>query len=186
MEDRRIIELFADRDETALHELSGKYGGACRNIAAKILGSEEDAKEVFNDAMLNLWNAIPPACPDDLFKYLCTVVRRLSLQRLEKRRAQKRGGGRQALSLDDENVMQVPAAETVEAVLNESMTVDAVNRFLETVSYDARTIFIQRYGNGRSVREIAALYHISQSKVLVSLMRTRNRLKIWLKEEGWL
>ena len=62
-EDRQILDLFTARDEKALKAVSRKYGGACRHIAAEILHSEEDAKEVFNDALFNLWNAIPPAVP---------------------------------------------------------------------------------------------------------------------------
>ena len=186
MDDQRILDLFAQRDETALRELSGKYGGACRNIAANILGSEEDAKEVFNDAMLNLWNAIPPAKPDDLFKYLCAAVRKLAYDRLDAQNAKKRGGGKRPVSLDDETVHQIPAQETVESVLNESLMLDAINRFLETVSPDARTVFIQRYGNDRPVKEIAEMYRMKQSAVLVSLMRTRKKLRVWLKKEGWL
>jgi len=63
---------------------------------------------------------------------------------------------------------------------------DAINRFLETVSPDARTVFIQRYGNDRPVKEIAEMYRMKQSAVLVSLMRTRKKLRVWLKKEGWL
>ena len=186
VDDQRILALFAQRDETALRELSGKYGGACRKIAAEILGSEEDAKEILNDALLNLWNAIPPAQPDDLFKYLCASVRQLAYQRVRKQNAGKRDSGKHPLSLDDETAIQIPAQDTVESVLNESMMVDAMNRFLDTVSADARKVFIQRYGNERSIKEIAAMYRIKQSTVLVMLMRTRKKLWAWFKKEEWL
>lgn len=185
-EDRQILALFAQRDEKALKAVSKQYGGACRKIAAGILGSEEDAKEVFNDALLNLWNAIPPAEPDDLFAYLCTVVRRLAYQKREKQRAKKRGGGQTALSLDDLPAQRQAAKTSVEQIVDEAMLFESVNRFLETLSPDARTTFLHHYVNGRTIGEIADAFEASYSKVAVSLMRTRMKLRKFLKEEGLL
>lgn len=185
-DDREIMQRLLARDEAAVRMIAEKYGGACRNIAAQILHSEEDAEEVFNDALLRLWNAIPPEQPENLFAYLCTAVRRLAYQRAEKQQTQKRGSGQTALSLDDDAALQLRDAETPETLLDHSLMVDAVNRFLRTLSPQVRAIFIKRYGCGLAVKEIAALYHITQSKVLVTLMRTRNRLRIWLKKEDLL
>ena len=39
MDDKRIIELFFERDEAALKETSEKYGAYCRYIAGNILPS---------------------------------------------------------------------------------------------------------------------------------------------------
>ena len=184
-DEQYVLELFAARDERAVSMLETEYGGACRQIAAQILGNEQDAQEVVNDALLRLWNAIPPTQPDDLFKYLCAVVRNLAYQRLRNGRTQKRGGGQTVLSLDDEAVVQRAAAETPESLLDYSLTVEAVNRFLRRLPKEARVIFYMHYGKGYTVREIAEMYHLTQSKVLMSLLRTRNRLRQWLKKEAW-
>lgn len=185
-EDKQILRLFAERDEAALRALSAQYGGACRNLAAKILGNEEDAQEVWNDALMAMWHAIPPTEPDNLFAYLRTTVRNLSYQRLEKRNAQKRGSGLPALSLHALNEQQQPSANPVEQAIDEAMMVDAVNRFLATLEPDERTVFIERYGNHKTVAEIAAGYHISRNGITLRLMRTRRKLRKFLSEEGWL
>lgn len=184
--DKQIIALLTERDETALKALSEQYGGTCRRIAVQILRNDADAEEVVNDALMAMWNAIPPAMPEDLSAYLCTTVRNLSRQRLEKRGAQKRGGGLSALSLDNLSEQQQPSANSVEQAIDEAMMLDAVNRFLATVPPDARTVFIERYGNHKTVAEIAAGYHISRNGVALRLMRTRKKLRKFLSEEGWL
>ena len=184
--DRDILALLEARDESALKALSAQYGGACRNLAAQILHSEEDAQEVFNDALMAVWRAVPPAMPDDLFAYLITAVRRLAYQRLEKRNAKKRGGGLSALSLDAVPEQMHPAEGSVEPLIDAMLLQEAVTRFLNRLSPDARTIFVHRYTNGKSVAEIAEAFQISQSKVTVTLMRTRRKLKQFLKEEDWL
>jgi len=184
--DEQILSLFAARDEAALKALSAQYGSACRHIAAQILSNDADAEEVWNDALMAMWHAIPPAYPDNLFAYLSTAVRNLSFQRLEKRSAQKRGGGRSTLSLDDLQEQQQPSENTVEQAIDEAMMLDAVNRFLATVPPDERTVFIERYGNHKTVAEIAAGYQISRNGIALRLMRTRKKLRKFLHEEGWL
>ncbi len=185
-DDQRILELFAERNEAALRQLSQKYGGACRKLAAQILGSEQDAEEVLNDALLRLWNAIPPQKPDDLFRFLCRTVRNLALERVRSRKRQKRGGGLPEFPLDSPAAQQLASPENVETLLDYSLTVDSVNRFLRTLPPDACSVFIMRYGRGCSVKEIAGMFDFTQSKVLVTLLRTRNQLRKWLENEGYL
>lgn len=186
MKDPHLLRMLLARDEAALSAMTRQYGGKCRQIAAQILGSEEDAQEVWNDALMHIWNAIPPAEPEDLFAYVCTAVRHLAYQRLEKRNAQKRGSGKAALSLDSMPEHSHPAKRHVEEALDAALLQESVTRFLCTLSADARTIFVHRYGNGCSIAEIARDFQITQSKVTVTLMRTRIKLKQYLNEEGWL
>lgn len=49
MEDKKIIELYWDRDESAIVETQKKYGNYCYSIAKGILRQREDAEEVTND-----------------------------------------------------------------------------------------------------------------------------------------
>ena len=49
MEDIKIIELFFNRDETAIQELSNKYSGYCYKIVWNLLNNHEDVEECLND-----------------------------------------------------------------------------------------------------------------------------------------
>ena len=49
MEDTEIIDLFWERDETAIQELSNKYFGYCYKIAWNLLENYEDVEECLND-----------------------------------------------------------------------------------------------------------------------------------------
>ena len=82
IDDHNVIELYFARDERAIRETSDKYGKLCQNIARNILGNAQDAEECVNDAYMGVWNAIPPARPDDLCAFVCRVVRNVSLKRL--------------------------------------------------------------------------------------------------------
>lgn len=90
MEDCAIIRLFFERDETALAEISRKYGAGCRAVARNILNNHEDAEQCVNDAYLRAWESIPPNNPpvlggksdalsfDELEGFLCRANALLS------------------------------------------------------------------------------------------------------------
>ena len=184
MRDSEILRLLLSRDESALKALSEEYGAACRRQAKRILGSDEDADEVWNDALLQVWNAVPPAQPKSIGAYLRTCVKRIALNRLEQRNTAKRGGGQRTLSLEGLPEQMHPASGSVEELMEKRMLFEAVNRFIGTLPDDAAAIFVHYYGNNRSIREIAEAFGFSQSKVAVTLMRTRKKLQSWLEKEG--
>lgn len=81
MEDSKIIELFFERSERAIAELSDKYGKLCMKIAMNILNNTEDAEECVNDSFLAVWNMVPPERPDHLLAFLIRIVRNYSINR---------------------------------------------------------------------------------------------------------
>ncbi|MBQ8621718.1 MAG: hypothetical protein IJ422_05340 [Oscillospiraceae bacterium] len=52
MDDSAIIQLFWERSESAITELSKKYGDYCLRLSANILPDRQDAQECVNDAHL--------------------------------------------------------------------------------------------------------------------------------------
>ena len=186
MTDRQIIALLQKRDESALSELTKAHAKSCTRAARRILRSDEDAEEVWNDALLHIWNAIPPAEPQSLAAYLHQTVRNLALKKLEAQNAKKRGGGESTVSLDALPENRHPAQSSIEGLMERHMLHDAVNGFLAQLPEETVTIFVHRYANHRSIGEIAEAFGISYSKVAATLMRTRKKLRAYLKEEGWL
>lgn len=182
MEDTELIALFFARDERAVKETEAKYGALCRSTARNILGNAQDAEECVNDALLKVWNAIPPANPEHFAAYLLTAVRRIALDRYEHSRAEKRGGSVIPAALD-ELADCLPSRDDVAAQCESRVLGAAVSRFLSGLPARQRNIFIARYFSLHTVREIAAEYGISVSNVKITLMRTRNALKAQLRKE---
>lgn len=60
MNDEDIVQLFFERSQQAVVELSKKYGKLCFHIALNILKCNEDAEECENDTYLKTWNSMPP------------------------------------------------------------------------------------------------------------------------------
>ena len=61
-----------------------------------------------------------------------------------------------------------------------------INAFVRELRDTEQRVFLCRYWYAKPVKEIAKLFGFSESKVKVMLMRTRNKLKTRLNEEGLL
>ena len=59
-----------------------------------------------------------------------------------------------------------------------------LNRFLAGLKPEARKLFLGRYWYLRSIRELAGDFGLRESKVKMSLLRSREKLKAHLEQEG--
>ena len=69
-----------------------RYGKLLHQLAARITGSDADAEECVNDALLDLWNTVPPTRPPILLSYVSVLVRRRAIDRVRYNAAGRRGG----------------------------------------------------------------------------------------------
>ena len=136
-----------------------------------------------NDTYMKAWNTMPPQRPDRLSVFLGKITRNLSLNRYEKYNAKKRGAGQAVLVLDELKEC-IPSFSCVEQVVDNMVLTEIINGFLAKQSSETRKVFVRRYFYLSPVKEIASGYGISESKVKMSLMRTRNELKKVLEREG--
>ena len=183
MEDKQIVDLYWARSEKAISETADKYGRYCYTIAYNILHSNEDSEECVNDTYLHAWNAMPDQRPNKLSAFLGRITRNLSLKRWEKYTAKKRGAGQVPLALDELREC-IPATNYTDSVADDIVLTDVLNRFLASLTAEKRNIFMRRYWYLSPVAEIASDLAISESKVKMSLLRSRNELKQLLEKEG--
>ena len=180
MEDRKIVELFLQRSETAIDAVSQRYGAMCRGIAMNLLGNQEDAEECLNDTWHALWNAIPPQKPEKLGSYVARITRNLAMKRLTHMGADKRS----ALTVSYDELNQcIPAGQTVEDLLSHKELIRALDAFLDTLDRDSRDLFLRRYWFMDSVAQIAEGFGMSKTRVTTKLYRIRNKLKDYLARE---
>lgn len=179
--EKTIIELFNTRSEKAIAMCQNKYGRLAYSLSYNILGNNEDAEECVNDAMLGLWNNIPPEEPKSLVAYLCSVVRNISLNKYAYNNASKRNNNFD-LVLDE--LDEVISAGDWQGEFSEGEIIDAINGFLAKQKERDRVIFVRRYYYSDSARDIATAFGESEGAVAMRLTRLRARLKKELIKEG--
>ena len=183
MDDTQIIELYWARAESAVAETAKRYGRYCHTIAHNILHSDEDSEECVNDTYLRAWESIPPMRPERLSTFLGKITRNLSLDRYRRDNAEKRGGGEVPLALEELQEC-LPAGDGEDLAVDDLLLADIFNRFLSALTPEARKFFVRRYWYLSPVKEIARSYGVGESKVKMSLQRSRNALKKLLTKEG--
>ena len=184
MDDRSILDLFWSRQEQAIVEIAAKYGSYCHSIAFGILQDSRDANEAVNDAYLAAWNTIPPQRPYALRTYLGKLTRNLSLRKWRDRTAAKRGGGQILLALEELGDC-IPAGSTPDAALEQQALAEVIDAFLRTLPTEERCIFLRRYWYLDSIRDICSRFGYGQSRVKMTLYRTRKKLLQTLEQEGF-
>jgi len=187
MEDNRIIELYFDRNESAIRETEEKYSGYLFVTAMNILNSREDSSECVNDTYFKAWNAIPPHNPPVLKYFLGKITRELSIDRLRKRFSGRRAGSEYEVSLGEleECVLGGNSGEgDPEKWADVSFLAKAIGDYLRGCRREARIIFVMRYYFCDSIKDIAGFLGVGESKVKSSLFRTRKGLREWLVKMG--
>ena len=182
MDDSKIIELFFERSEQAIIELSKKYGPVFKKLALNILKSERDAEECIEDAYLGVWNTIPPQRPEHLSGYVCRIVRNTAIKKYHSNTAKKRDG-EYDVALDElEECLSSP--QSVEDEIDARELARIIDDFLGTLDKQSRIMFVRRYYHSDSIDELARLFGTSGHNVSVRLFRIRNKLKKHLIKKG--
>ena len=184
MEDEQIVNLYWQREESAIRETEIKYDRYLTKIAYNILADREDSRESVNDTYLAAWESMPPHRPSVLPTYLAKLTRRISIDRFRYRTRSKRLGSEYAVSLSELGDC-VSGGNTTEEIVNVRLLADAIGIYLRLQSEEARTAFIARYYFLDPIREVAAACGISESKCKTLLHRTRLGLKAYLEKEGF-
>ena len=157
MEDQEIVELYWKRDESALERSREKYQSYLTRIAQQILCDRSDSEEVVNDTYFKAWQGM-----GDL------IVTCTSMHSRNRRAGILIGQGR-----------------TPQQAMEEKLLVQLLNQFLETLSPQARALFLGRYYYFDPLREVARYCGMGEGQAKSQLFRIRKRLKAYLEQEGF-
>ena len=182
MKDEEIVGLYLQRSEKAVEETQIKYRKYCAYISKNILGNDEDAEECVNEALIAAWNSIPPHKPGNLKSYVGKLTRNISISRWRANHSAKRCPSEFSVSLDE--IEEIAIDDDFDAKVNADSLSKSLSDFLRTLPNDERNIFIRRYWFGDPIKSICERYDFGESKVKVTLKRTRDKLAEYLKKEG--
>ena len=181
MEDQQIIELFWHRSETAIDEVKRKYGSRALYFARNLLNDPQDAEECVSDALMVLWQQIPPERPRHLWAYFSRLVRNISCSRLDHLHAARRDRGCEVCLGELENCFAT--RQTPEHILEAAQITLVINRFLDGLDDTGRRIFVRRYYYFDSCADIGRMVGLSRGAVNTRLSRLRQELRKQLEKE---
>lgn len=183
LDDEQIIDLYWDRDETAIEGTDIKYGKFLFKIAYNILHDSCDCKECQNDTYLGIWNSIPPTRPDVFPAFITKITRHIAINRYKEKRAKKNIPSEFTVSMEDlYDTLQ--STESVETDVEAEEVGRLISNYVRGLSKKNRYIFVGRFYMADSVDQIAQELNLTSSSIYKALDRIKIGLKNHLKKNG--
>lgn len=174
-----LMERLLLRDEQGIAMLKEEYGQLCYSIIYRLLRDHEQTEEALSDVWLQIWNSIPQARPAQVRAYVAKTARNTAIHYVKRNTAQKRSGI--TVLLDElEECIPDPRWQCDGEELKEML-----RSFLLSLEAEERRVFLRRYWYGDTVQEIAMDSHCTANRIAGLLFRTRNKLRKYLKSEGY-
>ncbi len=183
LDDEQIIDLYWNRDETAIEGTDIKYGKFLFKIAYNILNDSCDCKECQNDTYLGIWNSIPPTRPNVFPAFITKITRRIAINRYKEKRAKRNIPSEFTASMEDlYDTLQ--STESVEADVEAEEIGRLISNYVRGLSKKNRYIFVGRFYMADSVEQIAQELNLTSSSIYKALDRIKTGLKNHLERNG--
>lgn len=180
--DAEIVELYWNRDETAISRTDEKYGRYLHRLAYNILADDGDCEECKNDTYLDVWQAIPPTRPNVFAAFITEIMRRIATDRYREKTRKKRIPSELMHSMEE--LEYGLRAETVEETCDAARLGDLISRYLRTQPKRRRFIFMSRFYASEKICDIAVALGVSESAVYKELSKIKEGLRRYLESEG--
>ena len=181
-----VIRAVLDGDANAFELLVKEYEKNVYNLALRMTGNSEDAYDMSQEAFIKAYNSLHSFRGDSKFSvWLYRIVSNVCLDFLRSR-------GRKAtvsLSMENDDGEEVELdiadeASSPQALLDRSLTRDAVRRGLQSLPPDHREILLLREIQGMSYDEIARILDLEVGTVKSRIFRARKKLCAFLIKDG--
>ena len=117
--------------------------------------------------------------------YLVTIVRHLSIDRYKAGKAKCRDNSQMAEAISELD-HALTGKDDVEHTVDQRQLIAAAEAFIRSLPQEQGKIFLMRYYQMLTIREIAEKCSISVGNTKMILMRTRKQLRKYLSQEGLL
>ncbi len=182
LEDQAIIELYWQREETAIEETDLKYRAYLFTVAYNIVHDALDCEECLEDTYLGAWNGIPPARPNVFRAFLTTIMRRVAVNRYHSNLKKGNVPSEMTVALSELDALTDTSEE---AAFDAYLLGKLISEYLRTLSERQRFVFMSRYYAAHTVDRIARDLNLSRSAVNKQLANLRSDLKKMLERERY-
>ena len=180
--DEELVEACQAGESSAFDLLVARWEDRIRGAAFRILGSEEESRDVAQDAFLRAYRGLAAFKREARFSsWLYQIAINLCRDRLRRRR------GRTLVSLealDEGGPCMVEMRPGAQELLQQRDLARAVRRAISELPDDQREVVILKEYQGLTFLEIAQALDVPVSTVKTRLYRGFGRLRLRLQSEG--
>lgn len=175
-----LVEKSINGDVESFEKLISEYNRYVYNVAYRMMGNEQDAEDMAQEALIKAFKAISTFNKESQFStWLYRIVINTCKDELRKRKEK-------TLSLDDEDGVKhiVSSDEADPLLIYEKNEIKArVQGAIDQLSEDYKAVIVLRDLMGYSYDEIGTILDVPIGTVRSRLNRSRQKLKLILKAE---
>lgn len=146
-------------------------------LALSITGNKQDAEDVVQDVLLNIWNKKEHWDKIDKWEAYCIrSIRNAALDKLELTDNR--------LNSITEGYDPIENVADIHTILEQEEQIALLDKLIQSLPEKQRTVFQLREVEEMSYKEIAYAMNISEDQVKVNLFRSRQRLKELLEKNN--
>ena len=184
MTEKELVRAAQRGDDSAFEELVRTYEKRVYHLALRMCGNVDDAYEVAQEAFLSAWKGMRFFRGDSSFStWLYRLTSNAAIAFL---RRQRRQGGSDGVSLDDEDTF-LEVADPAPSPHQQAERLelrDALARGLSALSPEHRQVLLLRELQGLTYEEIAAALELDLGTVKSRIARAREKLRKYLVASG--
>lgn len=181
-----VIRRVLDGNVNAFEDLVAAYEKNVYNLALRMTGNAQDAEDMAQEAFIKAYNSLPSFRGDSKFSvWLYRIVSNVCLDFLRKQNRRPASSLSQEDEDGEETQMDIPdESQSPEQLLERSLTQEAVQRGLQSLSEEQRQILLLREIQGLSYEEIAETLDLEAGTVKSRIFRARKKLCAFLIADG--
>jgi RNA polymerase sigma-70 factor (ECF subfamily) len=181
--ERGLVEECRRGDPNAFSRLVALHEGLVYNLAARLLGDREEAKDVAQDVFLQIYRMLPRFEGRSSLKtwiYRIVVNQCRNRQRWWRRRRRDKLQPLEELAASESARLATPASECPDEEMARREQSGRVQKALLTLSVDHRAVLLLREVEELSGAEIAEALGVAEGTVKSRLARAREALRLAL------
>jgi RNA polymerase sigma-70 factor (ECF subfamily) len=180
-----LVAQLRNGDESAFEQVVRAYGGRLLAVARRIVGSEEDARDVVQDAFLNAFRSLDRFEGNaKLSTWLHRIVVNAALMRLRTRKRKPEQSIESMLPgfLEDGHHEERFQSwdEPVDKIMERAENRDLVRKQIDALPEGYRTVLVLRDIEGLDTEETANVLGLSVNATKIRLHRARQALRTLL------
>jgi RNA polymerase sigma-70 factor (ECF subfamily) len=177
-----LVDRVCSGDQTAFHELVGRYKKKIYYLAYDITGDHQEAEDISQEVFMKMYRSLKTFRKDaKMSSWLYQITVNTSIDSLRKK------SSKPARSIDefDPSFIQaeLPAGGSGAYALNPVLTTESaqiqehISQALKKISARERTVFVMRHYNDLKLHEIAEILNITIGTVKSLLFRAIKKLR---------
>jgi len=180
LEDRELVHRLVERDPEALAELYDRHASMLLALAQRVLGSREEAEEVVQEALLQIWSQAARYDPDrsSVSTWMVLIARSRAIDRLRSRKVIERT----TVAVQREEIATHASPEGAGAVLRYERGL-RLRVELEQLPEEQRDVLERAFFQGMTQREIAERTGIPLGTVKTRTLLAMKKLRAALRHD---